>query len=109
MDLVIVIQEYSLKRGFSPELERVIKAFSDCFDGITPEIVDDRCVASFGAMKQICFWFNGKKLCVDTVSAEGVSDDVILDTNRRFRKFLEKATGYTAKQRLEKAKKEVSK
>lgn len=36
-----------------------------------------------------------------------VKDDVILDTNKRYRVFLEDATGYTAKERLAKAKKEV--
>ena len=33
---------------------------------------------------------------------------LILDTNKRFRDFLEEATGYTAKERLKMAKKEVS-
>jgi hypothetical protein len=32
-----------------------------------------------------------------------------LETNKRYRDFLEGATGYTAKQRLQMAKKEVSK
>jgi len=32
---------------------------------------------------------------------------MVLDTNKRFRNFLEKATGYTAKQRMQMAKKEA--
>ena len=51
----------------------------------------------------------GKKLNVTTESELGVSDAVALDTNKRFRNFLEKATGYTAKQRLQMAKKEATK
>jgi hypothetical protein len=62
---------------------------------------------SYGALKSIEAWIEGKKLAVVTESAPGVSDDVALDTNKRFRNFLEKATGYTAKQRLQMAKKEV--
>jgi hypothetical protein len=46
---------------------------------------------------------------VTTESEIGVSDAVALDTNKRFRNFLEKATGYTAKQRLQMAKKEATK
>lgn len=52
-------------------------------------------------------WIDKKKLRVETESARGVADDMILDTNRRYRVFLEAATGFTAKERLKKAKKEV--
>ena len=44
---------------------------------------------------------------MDTESRKGASDDVIMDTNKRYRVFLEEATGFTAKERLKKAKKEV--
>jgi len=48
-----------------------------------------------------------KRLCVETESRKGVNDEVIMDTNKRYRIFLEGATGFTAKERLKKAKKEV--
>ena len=44
---------------------------------------------------------------MDTESRKGAADDVIMDTNKRYRVFLEEATGFTAKERLKKAKKEV--
>ena len=44
---------------------------------------------------------------METESSKDVKDDVILDTNKRYRIFLEDATGYTAKERLKMAKKEV--
>ncbi len=44
---------------------------------------------------------------METESNKDVKDDAILDTNKRFRIFLEGATGFTAKERLKKAKKEV--
>jgi hypothetical protein len=46
-------------------------------------------------------------LLVETEAKEGVPDEFIVDTNARFRCFLEKATGYTAKQRVKKAQEAV--
>ena len=61
----------------------------------------------YGAFKMLSVWTDKKKLCIETESNTSVMDDVILDTNKRYRIFLEEATGYTAKERLAKAKKEV--
>lgn len=99
--------EYSFKRGFRPELERIKAALEEEFP---TEIRQDgeRLLLSYGALKSIEVWVEGKKLLVTTDSSGDAEDDVILDTNKRFRNFLERATGYTAKQRLQQAKKEVS-
>ena len=70
---------------------------------------DGKLQLSYGALTSISIWIEGKKLNVTTESDSGAADQVVLDTNKRFRDFLEKATGYTAKQRLQMAKKEVSK
>ncbi len=107
--VVIVIQAYSLKRGFSLDIERVKNVFVECFDGVELENIDERFLAGFGAMESISFWFEGKKLLVETVSNTNATDEEIIDINRRFRKFLENATGYNAKQRRNMAKKDVSK
>jgi hypothetical protein len=49
-------------------------------------------------------------MAVDTVSDTTLTDDeLILDSNKRFRDFLLQSTGYTAKERLKQAKKDVSK
>lgn len=64
---------------------------------------------SYGALRSMVVWVENKRLFVVTESASGIPDDVVLDTNKRYRNFLEAATGYTAKQRLQMAKKEVSK
>ena len=100
--------EYSFKRGFGPELERIRSALEEEFP---TEIREEggRLLLSSGALKSIEVSIVGKKLLVTTESTDGVTDEVILDTNKRFRDFLERATGYTAKQRLQQAKKEVSK
>lgn len=52
-------------------------------------------------------WIENKKLHVDSESNKEAKDDIILDTNKRYRDFLEEATGYTAKERLKMAKKAV--
>jgi hypothetical protein len=100
--------EYSFKRGFRPELERIRSALEEEFP---TEIREEggRLLLSYGALKSIEVSIEGKKMLVTTEASEEVGDEVILNTNKRFRNFLEKATGYTAKQRLQQAKKEVSK
>ncbi len=62
---------------------------------------------SYGAFVRLTVRIDKKKLYVETESARGIADDVILDTNKRYRVFLEEATGFSAKERLKKAKKEV--
>ena len=100
--------EYSFKRGFKPELDRIKSTLEEEFPTEIRE-GDGRLLLSYGALKSIEVSIEGKKLVVNTESSDEVGDNLILDTNKRFRNFLEKATGYTAKQRLQQAKKEVSK
>ena len=99
--------DYSFKRGFKPDMERIRKVLEEEFLAEIKE-ENSKLSLSFGALKKIEVSINGKKLNVTTESDLGVSDELALDTNKRFRNFLEKATGYTAKQRLQMAKKEVS-
>lgn len=62
---------------------------------------------SYGALKRLEVSICDKKLQVGTEADKAVTDDVILDTNKRYRVFLDEATGYSARDRLKKAKKEV--
>jgi len=68
---------------------------------------DEKYTLSYGALKQMTVWIENKKLYVDTISNKEASSDDVIDTNKRFRKFLRDATGYTTKQRIKKAKKEA--
>jgi len=101
--------DYSFKRGFKPDLERISKALEE--EEFPTEIKGEngKLLLSYGALKSVCVSITGKKLTVTTESLIGASDVVAMDTNKRFRNFLEKATGYTAKQRLQMAKKEATK
>jgi hypothetical protein len=99
--------EYKLKRGSSPDINRIRKVLEEEFPGRI-EQQEGRLSISYGALKRIDVWVEAKQLKVTTESQPGVDDQITLDTNRRYRNFLEKATGYTAKQRLQMAKKAVS-
>ena len=103
---MIFIQKYSFKRGFSQDTGRIRSLLEKNF---TAEIKNDngKFVTGYGAFKQLTVWLEEKMLCVDTESNKEAKDDSILDTNKRYRVFLEEATGFTAKERLKKAKKEV--
>lgn len=95
-----------MKRGFSPDTGRIRSVLEKNFPA---EVKEDngKLALNYGAFKKLTVWLDNKKLCVDTESSKDARDDVILDTNKRYRVFLEEATGYTAKERLAKAKKEV--
>ncbi len=100
--------EYTFKRGFKPDMERIRKVLEEEFP-VEIRQEGEKLLLNYGALKSIEVWIESKKLNVITESVPGASDDLALDTNKRFRNFLDKATGYTAKQRLQMAKKEVSK
>ncbi len=103
---MIPIQEYYFKRGFSQDAGRIRSVLERNFPAEIKE-ENGRFTLSYGAFKRLTAWVDNKKLFIDTESDKEVKDDVILDTNRRYRIFLEEATGYTAKERVSKTKKEV--
>lgn len=103
----IVMQQYKLKRGFKPDIERIYSVMQETFPS---EISRNGkfLETTYGAMSSIQVWIENKMLCVETVSDKNVTgDDVIMQTNKFFRDFLLKATGFTAKERVKNAKKEV--
>ncbi|MCD1294949.1 hypothetical protein CUJ83_08055 [Methanocella sp. CWC-04] len=102
------MSEYKFKRGFKPEGERIKNVMEETF-GIPATENAGKYTIQYGAIKELKAWVDDKKLFVETESDRDVKDEkVILDTNKRFRDFLEEATGYSAKERLKQAKKAVS-
>ncbi len=99
--------DYTFKRGFKPDIDRIKAVLEEEFPSVREE--DGKLVTSYGALKSITVWIEGKKMTVITEPDSDVGDELILETNKRFRKFLEAATGYNAKQRMKKAKKEAQK
>lgn len=102
------ISEYNFKRGYKPENERISGIIEEVFEA-KPADNNGKLTIQYGAIKEMTAWVQDKKLFVETKSDTSVKDEaLILDTNKRFRDFLEEATGYTAKERLKMAKKAVS-
>lgn len=98
--------EYAFKRGYKPDIDRIEGVLKEAFP-CEVQNIDGHLKLTFGSMMLCEVSIEGKKLNVLTTSKEEATDEEVLDTNRRFRKFLEEATGYTAKQRMQMAKKEA--
>ena len=100
------MQEYPIKRGLTKDLEQRINAeLRNCF-GVEPEKQGNSFFVRFGALKKLeaTVGPGGKSLRVDTESDISASDEVIIDTNKRFRKFLDVTTGFSTKERVKRAK-----
>jgi len=100
------MQEYSIKRGLTIDLDqRIVAELRNCF-GVEPEKTGNAYRIRFGALKKLeaTPGAGGKTLRVDTESDTSAADEVIIDTNKRFRKFLDAATGFSTKERVKRAK-----
>lgn len=99
------MRSYELRRGHAKNLEgdqlRAITA--DAFGAATVE--GGKVTATFGAIDKLTAWTDGKMLFVDMAMKPGVPDDVATDTIARNNRFLEAATGYSAKERSKRAQK----
>ena len=100
------MQEYPVKRGLTKDLStRIVEALKECF-GKEPERSGDHFRIRYGALQllDVAAGSRGKTLIVNTESDKGAADEVIMETNRRFRKFLETVTGFSSKERVKRAK-----
>ena len=85
------MQEYPIKRGLTKDLEtRIIAELRTCF-GVEPEKNATGYRIKSGALKRldVTVGADGKSVIIDTESDMSASDDVIIDTNKRFRKYLD--------------------
>jgi hypothetical protein len=100
------MQEYPIKRGLTKDLEeRAAVQLKVCF-GKEPEKTARGYRIQYGALKRldVIIGPGSKSVIIDTESDTGTSDDVIIDTNRRFRTYLDVVTGFTTKERVKRAK-----
>jgi hypothetical protein len=100
------MQEYPVKRGLTKDLRtRLVKELTICFD-VQPKEYGDTYRISFGALKRldVKVGIGEKTVIVDTESDMNVKDEVILDTNKRIRKYLDAVTGFSTKERVKRAK-----
>ena len=101
------MQEYPIKRTHVKDLsENVSVKLLEHF-GVEPVESDGWYTISYGAIEsmKVKVGESRKSMIVGTVSRTDLEDEtVILDTNRRFRRYLDDVTGYTTKERVKKAK-----
>lgn len=99
------MRAYELRRGHGKNLEgdKLRGIAADAFGSATAE--GGKVVISFGAIDRMTVWTDGKQLCVEMAMRPGVPDDVATDTITRNNRFLEAATGYSAKERSKRAQK----
>ncbi len=104
------MQEYPIKRGLTKDLPaRIVAELKNCF-GVTPTESGGIYRIRYGALKRLDVkaGAGGKSVIVDTESDMNVTDEVIIDTNKRFRKYLDAITGFSTKERVKRAKGEVT-
>jgi hypothetical protein len=100
------MQEYPIKRGLTKDLEeRIVSELRTCF-GAEPEKTDKGYRIKAFALKRldVSITPGGKSVIIDTESDINAADDIILDTNKRFRKYLDVVTGFSTKERVKRAK-----
>jgi len=110
MSLKNIMQEYQIKRGYTKQLaDSMVQGLRDLFETEPAVSADGHYTISYGALLRLEVWSgeSGKTLVVDTEADKNADDETIIDTNRRFRNYLQQVTGYTAKERAKKAKKMV--
>jgi len=104
----VMIMEYDIKRGYYKNLDEggLQNIMAEIFGDVTEE--GDALVSSYGAMRELRVCVLSKSsMSVETESDTEVSDEVALETIRKFNKFLEAATGFNTKQRKDRLNKKA--
>jgi hypothetical protein len=104
------MNEYEVRRGHQGNIapDKLKEHMKDIFG--TVEQKGEQLVSSFGALKELRAWQSGKNmLSVDTQMDPSVPEDVAQKTIKAYNTFLERATGYTSKERGKRAQKKAKK
>jgi len=101
------MQEYEMRKGFQENLqpEKLKTLMQEIFGNVLEK--DGKFTSSFGALKELNAWPSKKDLAVEMKTDPSVGDDVARNTINAYNTFLEKATGYTAKERGKRAQKKA--
>jgi hypothetical protein len=100
------MNEYDIKRGHFEKIEgdKLKLMMKDIFEMV--ESKDGKLFSSYGAIESLGVWSEGKqRLCVETKMNTDVDDKTATETIRKYNLFLEKATGFSAKERRKRASK----
>ncbi|MGE4275152.1 MAG: DUF5611 family protein [Candidatus Methanomethylophilaceae archaeon] len=96
--------EYDIKKGWYKNIEgdALEELMRSVFGNVSRK--GDELVSSYGALSSITVTVVSKsRMNLITTAGLTVSDEEILDTKRRLNEFVEKATGFNAKQRMKRA------
>ncbi len=101
------MQEYEVRKGFQENLqpEKLKTLMQEIFGNVLEK--DGKFTSSFGALKELNAWPSKNNLAVEMKTDPSVGDDVAQNTIKAYNTFLEKATGYTAKERGKRAQKKA--
>ena len=105
--------EFDIKRGFYEKIEgaKLGALMKEIFGNVSEE--DGKFVSSYGVMARIEAKVLSKTqmglLTVNIDDVKSLSDEQILNSKRMLNKFLEESTGFTAKQRMDRAKAKAKK
>lgn len=84
----------------APALAELLKTHFD-----SASVDGDAASTSYGAIRGLTVRAAGRELSVEVVMNPGVPDDVARETIARYNRFLEDATGYSAKERARRLRK----
>ncbi|MDD1658801.1 MAG: DUF5611 family protein [Methanomicrobiales archaeon] len=103
------MQEYQVKRGHTKDLGGTVETSLTEGFGVRPEKEGSTYAISYGALSrmEVSIGEGGKTVTVTTISRKDADEATILDTNRRFRTFLDRVTGFSSKERVKRAKKAI--
>ena len=102
---MISMNEYDIKRGHYEKIEgnKLENLMKEAFGEVKRK--DGKLKSTFGALEHITVWMDGKKkIFVDTKMNTNVDDKTATETIRQYNFFLEKAAGFSAKERRKRAK-----
>jgi len=83
----------------------MVAEMKTCF-GVEPVKHEKGYRIKFGALKRldVVAGTGNKSVIIDTESDLTAGDESIIDTNKRFRKYLDAVTGFSTKERVKRAK-----
>lgn len=103
------MRDYDIKRGHFKNIDGKLEDIAKDIFGETKK-KGDKIVTSFGAIKSLEMWFEGKTVFwVDMEMIKDVDDDTAMATQKKYNDLLFRITGFTGKQRLKRLKEKAKK
>lgn len=101
------MQAYDVKRGHGKTLEG--DGLRSLLEEVFGEVTEAEGVLHVrqGALRDLTAWYDGKTLYVDTNMERDVDDATAGATIQAYNAFLQRATGFTAKQRRQRVQKKA--